>query len=104
MFVGFVTLGGTLKFLHQTRHPTTRAPTAATGSPTFRAYGGDEAVMSNGTGSLTAFDAGNLTGVYQCSLSISSGDGYEKGSTYSVHVLATVASTVAAEIYTFTVV
>ncbi len=60
MFIGFVSLASELKFLVVTATSAT-VPTASTTTPTYRVYGAS-GLMTNGTGSLTSKDTGNITG------------------------------------------
>jgi hypothetical protein len=100
-FIGFFSLSGTLKGLWQGRNAS-KSPTAATGNVTFRIYG-ESGLMTNGTGTATAFDSSNVTGLYQFSKALNSGDGYERGKCYTVRIEATVSAVVKVATYTFVV-
>lgn len=102
MFIGYVVLGQTLKFLYQARD-SSGAPIEADELPTFRIYGPD-GLMANGICSMTEFDVANVTGLYQGSCSIVGGDGYEKGTTYTARVLAEIDAVEDVELNTFVVV
>ncbi len=58
MFVGYVSLSSALKFLVLTE--ASNVPTASATTPTYRVYGAS-GLMTNGTGSLTSKDTGNIT-------------------------------------------
>lgn len=82
MFAGYFPMSGTAWFLVQSEN-TSDLPTAADALPTFRVYGSDSATPK-ATGTCTAFDAGNLTGVYKASFSVSGA--FARGSNYQVVV------------------
>lgn len=102
MFVGDFQLGETMWGLLQVRNGSD-VPAAADAAPTYRIYG-DTAVMTNGTGTSSAFDSGTVTGLYKVSHTISQGDGYERGKVYHVRLAWAVSSAARAEVLTFRVV
>lgn len=81
MFIGFFNLGSTA-FLLCTSENASGVATAADDLPTFRVYGSSATPVATGT--TSAFDSGNLTGVYLASFSISGG--FARGSNYQVVV------------------
>ena len=64
-FIGFVSLDSTLKFPVQTAN-TSEVPTAPAATPTFRVYG-QTGLMTNGTGTATVKETGNVTGATNAS-------------------------------------
>lgn len=66
MFVGFVTLEGTLKFPVLTMTISTQVPVDSATTPTFRAYG-NAGLMTNGTGNLSFKESGTVTGATNAS-------------------------------------
>lgn len=78
-YLGIVQVGGTLYGMLLVRVSGT--PTAADSSPTYTIYGPDGA-MTNGTGTVTAVSG--ITGLYEFSHSIASGDGYASGINYTI--------------------
>lgn len=101
MFLGYYDLDATVKWLYQAKNGSGE-PAAATGAPTFRIYG-ESGLVGSSTGSLTAFDTGNVTGTYEGSQVVSAANGYERGKCYTIRVLATVGGLTRAEMYTFMV-
>lgn len=69
-----------------------------TGSTTLSLNG------STGNGPYTSGGTVHVAGLYKFSHSIASGDGYERGKTYTIRVTYTISSTVYTDSYTFTVV
>lgn len=59
------------------------APVAADALPTFRVYGSDSSTPK-ATGTCTAFDSGNITGVYKASFTVSAA--FARGQNYQVVV------------------
>jgi hypothetical protein len=102
MFLGFFDLESDLLGLWQALN-NSNVPTAATGTPTYRIYG-PEGLMNNGTGNCSAFDSGNVTGVYQFTTTLAEADGYARGVTYTVRTQGTVSGSAKAGMFTFTVV
>ena len=98
-FLGFFDLDGTLTGLFQSRNAS-RVPTAADSLPTYRVYG-PAGLLSSGT--TSAFDSGNVTGLYQASVSLAASSGYERGQVYTIRFQATVSSVVYAGCGTFVV-
>lgn len=82
MYVGYFPLSGTAWLLVQSENASD-VPTAADALPTFRVYGSDSQTPK-ATGTCTAFDSGNLTGVYKASFSVSGA--FSRGSNYQVVV------------------
>lgn len=102
MFIGNFELGSTMRGLVGTLN-SSGVPTAADSLPTFRIYC-EGALMPNGTGTTTAFDAGTLIGVYQFTKALNSGDGYERGRTCFVVVQATVGGAARTHLFSFGVI
>lgn len=102
MFLGYFNLGDTLKGLVQARDAS-NVPTVADALPTFRIYSAS-GIMSNGTGTTTAFDSGTVTGVYQLSKVLNQSDNYTRGQLYQVRVAYAVSSANRADLLTFIVV
>ena len=100
-FLGFFALGGTLSGLFQATG-SNGLPAAADALPTFRIYG-PGGLMSNGTGTCSAFDASNVTGLYKFTVPLNGGDGYARGGTYTVRVLATVSAAAQVGMFSFVV-
>lgn len=101
-FTGFVALSGTLVFKHQTVNAS-GVPTDAT-SVSYRIYGPTgTGPMTNGTGTMAVFDGSNTDGYYSGSHVISSGDGYERGSTYCIRVTDVVSAVTKVSQYHFIV-
>jgi hypothetical protein len=82
MFFGFFTLEATLLALMQSVN-SSGTPVAADAAPTFRIYG-PSGLMNNGTGTTSAFDSGNVTGMYQASKVVGAADGYARATTYTI--------------------
>ena len=87
-FRGFVKLEDTATGMWQCKD-TSNVPTAASGSVTFRVYGPTGTLMNSGTGTATAVDAANITGVYMFSKQATAANGYESGKIYTVFFSAT---------------
>jgi len=80
MFVGYSQLSGTAWGLVQVED-TGGSPIAADNLPTFRVYGSDSETPK-ATGTCTAFDSGNIDGVYKFSFTVSGA--FSRGLNYSV--------------------
>lgn len=94
-----VTLGGTLYFMHRSKD-SNRTPTAPAAAPTYSIYRGDsDSTMTGGTGTMTAV-AGS-TGLYRAGHSITGGNGYASGNSYTVVVADTVGGVARSEEFTF---
>lgn len=87
MFIGFYSLNATA-FGLVTAENASGIAVAADALPTFRVYGASETPVSTGT--CTAFDAGNLTGVYKFSFTVTGG--FSRGSNYQIVVSYDVSS------------
>lgn len=81
MFTGYWNIGSTA-FCLVTSENSSGVSAAADSLPTFRVYGASATPVATGTAS--AFDAANLTGVYLISFSITGG--FARGSNY--HIVA----------------
>lgn len=99
MFLGYFPLGGTPWGLVQVED-TGGDPVASDNLPTFRVYGSDSATPK-ATGTCTAFDSGNLTGVYKFSFTASGA--FSRGLNYSVVVSWEVSLQARQEVYTFSI-
>lgn len=78
-FIGFWALGSTVSFLAVTENSSS-IPTAPDSAPTFRVYGSGESPASSG--SMVAFDTGNLDNVYQGQFSVDGG--FARGGNYNI--------------------
>lgn len=65
MFIGFVAIDATLKFLVQVKD-SSDVPIAPQSTPTYRVYGAN-GLMANGTGSLSVKETGAVTGATNAS-------------------------------------
>ena len=65
MFIGFVAIDATLKFLVQVRDASD-VPIAPQSTPTYRVYGAN-GLMTNGTGSASVKETGSVTGATNAS-------------------------------------
>lgn len=99
MFWGYFPLNGTCFGLCQSED-TGNVPIAADALPTFRVYGGDSPTPK-ATGTCTAFDSGNLTGVYKASFTVSGA--FARGMNYSVVVSWAVSLQARQQVFTFSV-
>lgn len=99
MFVGYCPLSGTCWGLVQSEN-TSFVPVAADALPTFRVYGSDSATPK-ATGTTTAFDSGNLTGVYKFSFSVTGA--FARGSNYQVVVTWAVSLQARQKVFSFSV-
>ncbi len=88
-FQNFFRLDTTAWFLYQATDAVTDEPIAADALPTFRVFG-SSGLMTNGTGTATAFDSPTSTGLYKVSFSASTANGYERGQHYTIRVLAVI--------------
>lgn len=102
MFAGFIELEGSLFALYQALNDS-NVPTAATGSPAYRIYS-SAGLMTSGTGTMSAWDSSNVTGVYSLTHSITAASGYARGVFYTIRVQATVSGTTKSALITFGVV
>lgn len=82
-FIGFVSLGSTLVGTILTRDG--NSPKNPTAGPTYRCYG-ENSLMTNGTGTATKKDTGNITGATNASPIVitSSGHGLTTGTRVTV--------------------
>jgi hypothetical protein len=80
-----------LVFAVNTHSASTGAATDATGDPSYRVYE-DETGTPILTGTMGKLDDANTTGFYSEELTISSGNGFEAGKTYTIYITATVGS------------
>jgi hypothetical protein len=101
-FIGFIQLAGTLASAVQTVGAND-VPTDADSAPTYRIYGPAGTLMTNGTGTTTIMDSSNTNGLYRLSHSISSGDGYAAGSSYTIVYSWAISSSLRGAVQTFTV-
>lgn len=99
MFWGYYPLNGSA-FGLVTVEDTGNVPIAADALPTFRVYGGDSPTPK-ATGTCTAFDSGNLTGVYKASFTVSGA--FARGMNYSVVVSWAVSLQARQQVFTFSV-
>ena len=90
-------VGDILVFTVNTHDPTTGAQTDADSPPTFRVYENVNPVPVL-TGTTALFDAGNTTGFYLSSISLS---GLSRGNSYNVRVEGTVGGVTSATILFF---
>lgn len=102
MFIGFFSLEGTVRFLHQARNAS-NVPTDADSAPTYRVYELPSETPVK-TGTTSAFDTDDTDGCYLGSFTADAASGFEVGSTYQIRVLETVSSVNHAAVYSFTVV
>jgi hypothetical protein len=99
MFWGYHALNATAFGLCQVEN-TSNVPVAADALPTYRVYGSDSATPK-ATGTCTAFDAGNLTGVYKASFSVTGA--FARGMNYQVVVTWAVALQARQQVFSFSV-
>ncbi len=92
-WLGFRNVSGTstLTFAVNTHSASTGAATDATGDPTYRVYE-DETGTPILTGTMAKLDDANTIGFYSEELTISSGNGFEAGRSYTIYISATVGS------------
>jgi hypothetical protein len=92
-WLGFRNVGDQSKlvFAVNTHSASTGAATDATGDPAYRVYE-DETGTPILTGTMGKLDDANTTGFYSEELTISSGNGFEAGKTYTIYITATVGS------------
>jgi len=98
MFLGFNNVGDTLVRDLLTKN-SSGTPSTADSAPTFRIYSG-ASTTPVATGTLTHIDSGNVTGLYQLSQVVSSGNGFGRGA-YTVIVQYAISSAARADAYTF---
>jgi hypothetical protein len=79
----------TLTFSICTHDPDTGILTDADDLPTYRVYE-DETAAPIANGSMAKLDDANTTGFYTENITISTGNGYEHGKSYTIYVAATV--------------
>lgn len=84
-----VLLGDNIVFSICTHDADTGESSDADSVPTYRIYE-DEASTPIATGSMSKLDDANTTGYYTELLACTTGNGYERGKTYTVLVIATV--------------
>lgn len=104
MFWGYFPLSGSSAVgawgLVASESPTSHIPTQADALPTFRVYGADSDTPK-ATGTATAFDPGNLTGVYRIGFPVTGA--FERGLNYQVVIDYAISATPQQQIATFSV-
>lgn len=78
-----------LTFTCNTHSPTTGNATDADSAPTYRVYE-DETATPILTGTMATLDASNTDGFYSEQITLSAANGFEKGKSYTVRILAVV--------------
>lgn len=99
MFWGYYPLNGSAFGLVAVEDAS-NVPIAADSLPTYRVYGSDSSTPK-ATGTCTAFDSGNLTGVYKASFTVSGA--FARGMNYSVVVSWAVSLQARQQVFTFSV-
>ena len=97
-FLGFVTLGDTLRLALQCRN-SSDVPTAPDAAPTWAIYGDSDTSLL--TGSLGASDADSKTGFRTGDAAITSGNGFVSGGRYTIRFAYAISSSARAAVATF---
>lgn len=98
MFFGSFNIGATAQCLCTVENAS-GAATVSDALPTFRVYGGSATPVATGT--TSAFDTGNLTGVYLVSFTVTGG--FARGSNYQVVVSYNVSSQLREKVFSLSI-
>lgn len=97
-----VHLGDSLTFSICTHDPDTGELTNADSAPSYRVYE-DETPTPVLTGTMSALEATNTTGLYTEEVDCTTENGFEKGKSYTIYIEATVDGNTGATCYGFTI-
>lgn len=100
--LGELSLGETLTVTLNTHSPSTGSTANADTPPTYRVY---EEITTTPilTGTSAALDTGSTVGFYALQLALTAANGFERGKSYTIRVLATVGGINSALIYHFSI-
>lgn len=101
-FLGTIKLGDTLTVYCNTHTPSTGAAVDADAVPAYRCYE-DITAAPLLTGNFALLDDLNTVGFYAAQLAVTTGNGFEVGKCYVVHITGVVAGVTGVELHTFQV-
>ena len=99
-YIGSWKIDDLLTFVCNTQVFSTGVATDADSVPTYRVYE-DETTTPILTGSMALLDSANTAGYYSEQITLSTGNGFENGKSYSIYIAATVSSVAGATHRTF---
>lgn len=102
MYLGSWAIDQLLTFPVNAYTYSTGAATDDDGSPTYRVYE-DETAAAILTGTMAKLDNANTTGLYTEQVTLSAGNGFERGKSYTIYIETTVGTVVMTTVHTFQV-